>query len=108
MDRNFEWIWADLREKLFRARAIRDWSADKGELKGEFRINHVEAGAIVVGPPNPAKERRISKSEFEKVYRLWGGYKTGSVSRTELGKATNSQNTTYILSILHWRETMPK
>jgi hypothetical protein len=105
MDRNFEWIWADLRERLPSARAIRNWSADKGDLGREFRINHVEAGAIVVGPPNPAQERRISKSEFGKVYRDWEGYKTGSISRAELGERTNSQNTTYIISVLHWRET---
>jgi cupin 2 domain-containing protein len=48
------------------------------------------------------KERRISKREFERVFAVWSDYKVGTVRRGKL--AILSQNTTYILSILHWRE----
>ena len=37
-----------------------------------------------------------------KLLALWGAYNRGTVSRSELGK--RSQNTTDVLSILHWRE----
>jgi hypothetical protein len=48
------------------------------------------------------QERRVRRGDFEKLFALWGAYNRGTVSRSELGK--RSQNTTYVLSSLHWRE----
>jgi hypothetical protein len=37
------------------------------------------------------------------MYALRATYKEGTIGRAELG--TNSQNTTYILSLFHWLES---
>jgi hypothetical protein len=61
----------------------------------------LDGGAITI-LPGTGCERRISKGDFEKVLDHWADYKAGRVTRAEL---TNiSQNTTYIMSLLHWRE----
>ena len=74
-----------------------------------MREHSVElAGGTVVGYGHWGKPFLVFPSEqgrawdFEKMFALWGAYNRGTVSRAELGK--RSQNTTYVLSILHWRE----
>jgi hypothetical protein len=43
--------------------------------------------------------RRVSKGDFEKVYAVWDTYLAGNLPRSKMGAL--SQNTTYILSMLH-------
>jgi hypothetical protein len=102
MNRTFNGIWADLRNRLRAGTVIRNWSADSGYTGGEFRVNDVDGSAIVVRSGQMGQERRVGRRDFEMLFALWGAYNRGAVSRAELGK--RSQNTTYVLSILHWRE----
>jgi hypothetical protein len=102
MNSTFEGIWADLRNRLRPGITVGNWSADRGYTGGEFRINDVDGAAVVVRSGQMGQERRVSRGDFEKLFALWGGYKRGTVGRAELGK--KSQNTTYVLSILHWQE----
>jgi hypothetical protein len=62
----------------------------------------VDGSAIVIRSEQMSKERRVGRGDFEKLFALWHAYNCGTVSRAELGK--RSRNTTYVLSILHWRE----
>jgi hypothetical protein len=64
----------------------------------------VDGAAVIVTSDRIAKERRISKGDFERIFALWPDYKVGAIRRREL--VTRSQNTTYIISLLHWRETL--
>lgn len=102
MKLTFEGVWADLRYRLKPRTTIPNWSILKGDTGGEFRIDHVDGGSITVIPEG-RKPRSISKADFERIYRMWPAYKTGSISRTEL--TPMSQNSTYILSLFHWLET---
>jgi hypothetical protein len=69
---------------------------------GEFTINDVDSAAVIVRSGQMGQERRVSKGDFQRLSAFWGAYNRGTIGRAELGK--RSQNTTYILSILHWRE----
>jgi hypothetical protein len=103
MNISFEGIWADIRRRLRLGSTIKNWSADRGYTGGTFRINDVDGAAVIVTSDRIAKERRISKGDFERIFGLWSAYKVGTIRRGEL--ITKSQNTTYIISLLHWQET---
>ena len=100
---SFEEVWADIRRRLRVGSAIKNWSADRGYTGGTFRINDVDGAAVIVTSDRIAKERRISKGDFERIFALWPAYKVGTIRREEL--VAKSQNTTYIISILHWQDT---
>jgi hypothetical protein len=102
MNSNFEAAWADIRERLRPGTPVKNWSADRGYTGGEFRINDVDGSAVVVRSGQMGQERRVSRGDFQRLFAFWGAYNRGSIGRAELGR--RSQNTTYILSILHWRE----
>jgi len=100
-----EGIWAEIRYRLRGAATVNYWSLGRGDHGGKtFRAVMLDAGTITVTASGIAKERRISMAEFIRVARLWPGYKDGTTSRSELA-ATKSQNTSYIIGLLHWRET---
>jgi hypothetical protein len=93
-------VWADFRARLKPKTVVKAWSAT-GRARAKFSIEDLDGGAITI-LPGTGSARRISKGDFEKVLDYWAQYKAGRVTRVEL---TNiSQNTTYILSLLHWRE----
>lgn len=101
---SFEAVWADLRNRLRRGSDIKVWSRD-GYTGRQFRIVDVSGDAITILPqPRPYKskpqQRRVGKTDFAQVYSEWSRYCEGLIKRTEM----SSQNTTYIFSILHWRE----
>lgn len=98
----FEGVWADIRRRLRPGILVRNWSADRGYTGGEFRINDVDGGAVIVRSGQMGQERRVSTGDFQRLFTFWGAYNRGTIGRAELGK--RSQNTTYILSILHWRD----
>src|SRR4051812_17922602 len=102
MKGNFEEAWGDIRQRARPGTLVSNWSADRGYTGGEFRINDVDGAAVIVRSGQMGRERRVSKGDFQRLFVFWGAYNRGTVGRAELGK--HSQNTTYILSILHWRE----
>jgi hypothetical protein len=102
MNGNFEALWADIRQRLTPGALVKNWSADRGYTGGEFRINDVDGSAVIVRSGQMGQERRVSRGDFQRLFAFWSAYNRGAIGRAELGK--RSQNTTYILSILHWRE----
>jgi len=75
------------------------WSRS-GRVKGtSFTIDEISNAAIEVSGKTFKSPRRISRSDFEYVADKWGPYLNGQLRRDELNR---SQNTTYILTILHW------
>lgn len=80
---------------------VQNWGAARGFTGGTFEVKDVERTSITVAGGDMQMSRRISKGEFEKVYAVWDTYLAGNYPRS---KMTNlSQNTTYIVSILHRR-----
>jgi hypothetical protein len=102
MNVTFEEVWADFRHRLKPGSAIKNWSV-RGYTGREFRIDGID-GAKVVVIPAKGKPRSVSKADFAGMYSLWSTYKSGTIGRAEL--TAKSQNTTYILSLFHWRESL--
>ena len=99
MEHHFETVWNAIAQQLRPGTVIRNWGAARGYTGGTFEVKDIERTSITVAGVNMQMPRRISKGEFEKVYAVWAAYVAGNYPRSEM---TNlSQNTTYILSILH-------
>jgi hypothetical protein len=103
MSGNFEGIWADIQGRLPVRERIQNWSADEGYTGGRFRIKDIEPSSITIEADGISVPRRITKSEFQMIFADWPGYRVGTIRRSALRDKSN--NTTYILSILHWHET---
>jgi hypothetical protein len=74
--------------------------------QGEYiHAVELEGAAIVVSGTGIAHERRIPKTEFEKIFKEWRKYISQDLSRTELNKKTGSQNSSYIISIFNWTDS---
>jgi hypothetical protein len=102
LDNIFDEVWSDICEKLLPGTLIRNWNVEEGYYGGAFRINHVDDGGVIIPFGQMAREKRVSKRDFQRVFARWEAYNRGTISRAELGKW--SENATYILSILQWRE----
>jgi hypothetical protein len=101
----FHTVWADLRNRLSAGMTIKNWSAAKGYTGRDFRIVSVVPGAITVGGGSITVPRHIGRGDFERIHSVWDAYRAGRYPRGEM--LSLSQNTTYILSLLYWRESAP-
>ena len=100
---DFRLIWADIGTRLRARTDIKSWSAAKDYTGGSFRVDNVNGDGIIVSGANIEKARMITREDFKKIYEVWDDYKNSKIPRSKLTPI--SQNTTYILSILRWRET---
>jgi hypothetical protein len=99
----FDDVWADIVSRLSAGSSISNWGSVKGYTGKIARIERVDQEAITVSGEETATPRCIRKAEFARIFEHWEGYKNGTVSRSDL--VDLSFNTTYILSILQWRES---
>jgi hypothetical protein len=95
----FETEWTKITRELHPDVVIRNWGAARGYTGGTFRIDNVNRTSITVSGGDMQMPRRISKADFEKVYAVWNAYREGNYLRSKM--TSLSQNTTYILGILH-------
>jgi hypothetical protein len=105
MNSSFEEVWSDIRRRLRVGTIIPNWSVH-GYTGKTFRIVGVDNTAVMVSSSrmqDKGKGRLVSRGEFERCFPIWPDYKAGMVQRTVL--TARSQNTTYVISILHWQET---
>ena len=91
----FRSVWSTLTG----LRAGRKISAPGGEAT---TIVSVEAEAITIAPPRAKGFVRIPKEDFEAVWRKWGDFKAGKVTRGELRQVTTKSS--YIINIFEWFE----
>jgi len=92
-------MWARIILELRPGTVIQSWGVARGYTGGSFKVEDVERTSVTVAGGDMQMSRRVSQGEFEKVYAVWPQYAAGNYPRS---KMTNlSQNTTYILSILH-------
>lgn len=103
MREDFESTWTDLQRRLPVRERIQNWSADKGYTGGRFQIKDVKPSSITIEVGGTSVPHQVAKSEFQKIFADWPAYRVGTVRRSAL--RDKSKNTTYIVSILHWRET---
>ena len=101
MDESIESVWADFCSRLKPRAVIRNWSVVNGYTGGEFVIHTVGPGGIMI-ELTTGTERMLAKGEVQKLLTHWETYKAGKVARVDLRNI--SHNTSYILSLLHWRE----
>ena len=95
MRENFEDMWADLQDRLPVRERIQNWSADKGYTGVRFQIKGVEPSSITIEADGASVQ--IAKSEFQKIFADWPGYRGETVRRNAL--RDKSKNTAFILSI---------
>lgn len=69
--------------------------------RGTLIVDHITSDAIEISGES-FKPRRIQRSDFDYVASMWNAYKTGQLRRGQLNR---SQNTTYILTLLHWLDS---
>jgi hypothetical protein len=103
MDDNFNIVWNNIQSRLMEGSNIRVWSAANDyNLDRTFRVEEVEPGAVTISSDRTSFLRRITMSDFANVHARWADYCVGRLPRHELRDL--SQNTTYIIGILRWRE----
>jgi hypothetical protein len=102
MDRGFNGVWQKIQTDLSRGEIIRNWGL-RGYSGHQFKIAEIERNAVVVSLDN-GNQRRISKPDFENVFGHLSDLRSGRISRQELG--SQSQNTSYILSLFRWSGTI--
>ena len=94
----FRSVWSTLSS----LRAGRKLSAPGAERGEATTIVSVEADVITIAPPRAKGFVRISKEDFEAIWRHWPDFKAGKITRTELRKVTTKSS--YIITILQWYE----
>jgi hypothetical protein len=99
MSQRFEGTWSQIIRKLHADETIRNWGHARGYTGGAFQIDSVANSSVTVFGGNMSHPRAIPKSDFQKVHAIWADYCAGNYPRSKMTDL--SQNTTYILSILH-------
>jgi hypothetical protein len=96
------WSKMFARKRELQGQSLASWSRS-GRAKGiPFTIDEISTAAIEVSGKTFKSPRRISRSDFEYIASKWNSYLDGQLRRDELNR---SQNTTYILTILHWLDS---
>jgi hypothetical protein len=93
---SFNEFWTQL-QRLRPIGPTEAWSLS-GKTRSTFEITSVDETSITVTLALGGV-RRIPRSNFEKLFARWDDYKSERLPRHELSNL--SQNSTYILTILH-------
>jgi hypothetical protein len=94
----FRSVWSTL-SSLRAGRKISAPGAERGEAT---TIVSVEAEAITIAPPRAKGFVRIPKDDFEVVWKHWGDFKGGKITRSELRQLTTRSS--YIITLFSWYE----
>jgi hypothetical protein len=94
----FRTVWSAF-SSLRAGRKISAPGAARGEAS---TIVSVEAEVITIAPPRAKGFVSITKDEFEAVWRKWGDFKAGKITRGELRQVTTKSS--YIVTLLQWYE----
>jgi hypothetical protein len=92
-------VWGKIRTTIAPGNTIQNWSAAKGYTGGAFQIDAVDGSSVCVSGGAMRARRRVSKGDFAKIFAVWDEYTAGNFARSRM--LPLSQNSTYILSILH-------
>jgi hypothetical protein len=95
------WSKVLARKMKLKGQKLVSWSRSGRAKAVPFAVDDISTSAVEVNGPT-FKRRRISSSDFEYIAERWEPYLKGQLRRDELNR---SQNTTYILTILHWLDS---
>lgn len=96
---DFEATWNGILAAVAPGSVVRTWSAAKGYTGGSFRIDAADSASVTVSGAAMQAPRRVSKRDFSRIFAVWDAYAAGNFPRARM--LPMSQNSTYILSILH-------
>lgn len=96
---SFEATWSKIVQRLQAGETVRNWGQARGYTGRTFQIESVANSSVTVFGGNMRHPRTISKRDFENFHAIWPNYCAGNFPRAKMTDL--SQNTTYILSILH-------
>jgi hypothetical protein len=81
---------------------LTSWSRSGQAKNIPFTLDGVSADSIEISGQTIKGPRKISRPDFDFVADRCGAYLNGQLRRDELSR---SQNTTHILTILHWLDS---
>ncbi len=99
MSQAFEAVWARIIQRLRPGETIRNWGLARDYTGRTFKIEHVGNSSILVFGGKMKSARNVTKGDFANIYAVWDAYRVGKYPRGEM--MSLSQNSTYIISILH-------
>jgi Zn ribbon nucleic-acid-binding protein len=98
----FASVWSELQARLGVRVGIPNWTRDSG-FRGEgFTVIEVSQSLVRVDPPGARALVAVPRGEFEKVFAVWGQYRSNGLPRQDLVARTRFSK--YIISIFHWLE----
>jgi hypothetical protein len=103
-DQEFISVWFSILGRIV-GQTIEHWSVTE-RAKGSFTVVSCSPDHIGIVSPTITRIRRVSKTEFARIFWMWDDYIKGAVSKGELARL--SRNSTYVISILHWEKGNPK
>jgi hypothetical protein len=95
----FDAVWTQIADELRPGTAVQNWGVARGFAGRTFEVMDVERTVITIFGGDMQMPRRLSKDDFARVYAVWDAYIGGRYPRSKMTDL--SQNTTYIVSILH-------
>ena len=78
----------------------RKWSQHTGDLGGDFVFLFRGGNVIECGTTSTSNVRSVSSAEFEKVYSVWEGYRSGEIPRSHIVHDLGVQNASWIIPLL--------
>jgi hypothetical protein len=90
-------VWSQV-EALPLGVKVNHWSVLKGNSNGAFQVVEIDRSVALI-QTGQGSHRRISRTDFENVAKLWDDYVVRRVTRGQVNEVTF--NSTYILSLLH-------
>lgn len=94
----FRTVWSTISS----LRAGRKITPPGGDRAQSTTIVSVEDDAITIAPPRAKGFVRLSKEDCEAVWKHWGDFKAGKITRTELRQITSRSS--YIITLFQWYE----
>jgi hypothetical protein len=107
---SFDQFWQRLKSELSKllgpqpgvhVRTIRKWSQYQGYFDGEFGLLYRGGDVIVCETATTNNVRTgISTAEIRKVYKVWPGYRAGTVTKSDIVHDMGIQNASWIVPLL--------
>ena len=85
---------------------VRKWSQKREFFDGEFVFLDRGGNVIDCATMKTDNSRPVSQAEFEKVYKVWTRYVSGSIPRTHIVHELGVQNATWIIQIFKHYESL--
>jgi len=93
---SFDTIWGTI-SQIEIATSIPNWTQRNGYKGDNFEVDNVSENSITFNVPNAKYKQVVPKRDFVALWKIWSGYKAGTIKRHELRSL--SRYTKYIISV---------